>query len=434
MSEQKQTKVEPLRPVRGVRDLVGAEAHSFVRVIDSLKAAAESFGFQPVELPILEFTPLFARGLGEETDVVGKEMFTFLDRSDQSLSLRPEGTASAVRAFLTAKLTQTLPQKWFYWGPMFRYDRPQKGRYRQFYQFGVESIGSATPFSDVEVIALFCEALKRLKITNTTLFINSLGDADSRTLYKAALVEHLSKYAQELSPDSQRRLQTNPLRVLDSKDPQDQKLMEDAPSILNFLTPEAARFFDEVKTRLTDLGLGFTIDPHLVRGLDYYDHTTFELKAALDEASPPLAVAGGGRYNGLVSAMGGPVIPATGAAFGVDRLLLLAQPAQKPFSVAVLFAEGGDVVEAWKVAQELRLEGSFPVLFPTEGDLSKRLKFAHRSGVACAFILGQDERQQGGVRCKSLTSLPGLPEGQETLVPRDSLHSFVATLQTHEVR
>lgn len=425
--------LEAMRPVRGMRDFVGSDAAHFYHVVDVLRDVALRHGFGPVEIPIVEFTSLFARGLGEETDVVGKEMFTFQDRSDQSLSLRPEGTASAVRAFLTAKLTQTLPQKWFYWGPMFRYDRPQKGRYRQFYQFGVESLGSSTSLSDVEIIALFFESLKALSITQTTLFLNSLGDADSRAAYKTALVEHLSRYASELSADSQRRLQTNPLRVLDSKDPQDQRLMEDAPSILDFLTPDASRFFDRVKEKLSQLGIAFTIDPHLVRGLDYYDHTTFELKAALDEESPPLAVAGGGRYNGLIQSMGGPPIPATGAAFGIDRLLLLApQPHRAPFTVGVLFAEEGDFAEAWKIAQRLREAFAFPVLFPTEGDLSKRLKYAHKSGVACVLILGQDERQKEGIRCKSLTDFPNLPEGQEKVVLQKDLLAFVSSLNNRE--
>lgn len=420
-------RLEPLRPVRGMRDLVGTEALHFERVVDTLRSVVRSYGFQPVELPLVEFTSLFERGLGEETDVVGKEMFTFQDRSDQSLSLRPEGTASAARAFLTAKLTQSLPQKWFYWGPMFRYDRPQKGRYRQFTQLGVESFGVASPWSDVELIACFDEAIRRLGITSSTLVLNSLGDAESRAAYKTALVEALSRYEADLSEDSRRRLHTNPLRVLDSKDPADQKITAEVPSLAEFLTPSAKQFFDHVQEGLTRLGVAYQIDPRLVRGLDYYDHTAFEIKAQLDDKDDALAIAGGGRYNGLIQQLGGPALPAVGAAFGVDRLLLLAdQPERPPFSVGVLFAEEEDIFEAWEVANSLR--HLFPVLFPTEGDLSKRLRSANKSGASCVLILGSQERQNNVIRCKGLTSLPSLAEGQETDIPRDQLNHFFETL------
>lgn len=417
---------EPLRPVRGMRDLIGTEGIHFEYVIDTLRTVARSHGFSPVELPIVEFTSLFARGLGEETDVVGKEMFTFLDRSGQSISLRPEGTASAVRAFLTAKLTQSLPQKWFYWGPMFRYDRPQKGRYRQFTQFGLETLGASSPLSDIEMIACCDEAIRKLGIRSATLSINSLGDAESRAAYKGALVDALSRYEHELSEDSQRRLHTNPLRVLDSKDPTDQKLTQDAPSLSDFLTPSSREFFDKVQEGLTRLGIPYEIDPRLVRGLDYYDHTTFEIKALLDDKETPLALLGGGRYNGLVQQLGGPAVPAVGVGFGVDRLLLLANKPETPSSVGVLFAEEADIFEAWDIARELR--SSFSIVFPTEGNLSKRLRFANKSGAVCALILGDSERQKGVIRCKSLAPLPSLEEGREVDVPRDQLHSFLNKL------
>jgi histidyl-tRNA synthetase len=413
------------RPVRGMRDLVGQDAEVFDTVISSLKRVAQSYGYLFVETPILEFTSLFARSLGEDTDVVGKEMFSFLDRSDKSVSLRPEGTASVVRAIITNSLTQSLPQKLFYFGPMFRYDRPQKGRYRQFFQFGVEDIGEESALSDVNVIALAHEGLERLGIKNR-LFINSIGDKPSRDAYKAKLVEYFSKYKNELSEDSQRRLLTNPLRILDSKETSDQQIAEGSPSLADFLSPHAVNFFERVQEGLSALSIDFSFDRTLVRGLDYYDHTTFEFKADID--SQPLAIVGGGRYNGLVEQMGGPHTPAVGLAFGIDRVMLAYDVSRlaKPDTIAVLFVSQSEELSALKLSHQLRTR--FNVIMPVDAGLTKRLKQSNTTGAVCALILGESEEAAGTVLCKFLQPRQGYSDGAEVVVSRSELEDFLAKI------
>ncbi|MDR0631320.1 MAG: histidine--tRNA ligase [Holosporales bacterium] len=410
------------RPVRGMRDLLGQDSAGFDTVVDTLRKVAQSHGYSHIETPILEFSSLFARSLGEDTDVVGKEMFSFIDRAGQSVSLRPEGTASVVRAIISNGLTQKLPQKLYYWGPMFRYDRPQKGRYRQFFQFGVENLGEGAPLSDVDIVSLAYNGLTRLGI-KSKLFINSIGDQASRSAYKAKLVEYFSKYEKDLSEDSRRRLTTNPLRILDSKEANDIRLVATAPSISDFLTVEAAAFFERVLNGLGTLSIDFSIDRTLVRGLDYYDHTTFEFKADIDGQS--LAIVGGGRYNGLVEQMGGPHVPAVGLAFGIDRIML-AYDASKllaPPLIAVLFVAKGDEPMALELAQRLRKK--FNVVFPVEGNLGKRMKQCNAAGASCALILGEDEIAKNFVTCKFLKDGPGYTSGLERAVSGDTLEEFL---------
>jgi histidyl-tRNA synthetase len=410
------------RPVRGMRDLIGQDSVVFDTVVNALKRVAQSHGYSYVETPILEFSSLFARSLGEETDVVGKEMFSFTDRAGQQVSLRPEGTASAVRALISNGLTQTLPQKLYYFGPMFRYDRPQKGRYRQFFQFGIENLGEESSLSDVDVISLAYNGLTKLGI-KSKLFINSIGDQPSRTAYKARLVEYFSKYEMDLSEDSRRRLTTNPLRILDSKEDLDKKIVEGAPSIVDFLTSDAAAFFDSVQKGLSALSIDFSIDRTLVRGLDYYDHTTFEFKTDIE--GQPLAIVGGGRYNGLVEQMGGPHVPAVGLAFGIDRMMLAFDASRLPAQplISVLFVTKNEELNALDLAQQLRK--NFNVILPTDGNLAKRMKQANSAGACCALILGENEVAERSVTCKFLREVQDHANGAEFSFSRDALEPFL---------
>lgn len=416
---------EELGTIRGMRDLVGTDATVFEHIVQCLTKVVKNYGYHRIETPILEYTSVFARTLGETTDVVSKEMFSFNDRSNKHVSLRPEGTASIVRALLTNKLTQTLPQRWFYYGPMFRYDRPQKGRYRQFYQFGIECLGVKSPLADVEAIAAAYAVFQALYISDFQLRINSVGDAASRKQYRAKLVDYFSRYKSELSEDSQRRLTTNPLRILDSKEACDQKIAQNAPSIFNSLTPEALVFFEQVLEGLSALNIPFQQDRLLVRGLDYYDHTTFEITTKLDGKDDSIALVGGGRYNGLVKQMGGPSIPAVGWAFGLDRLMLaLTSHIPTPSQIAVLFVSDAEKYPALQLANHLRSKLSIPVLFPTDGDFMKRLKYSNKLGVSCVLIVGEDEVAKRSIKCKFFRAVGAFTSGQEISLA----HSDITTL------
>ncbi|GHS93872.1 histidine--tRNA ligase [Alphaproteobacteria bacterium] len=420
----------PLRPVRGMRDILGKDAETFQHIIQTLQHVVSLHGFSFIETPIVEFTNLFERCLGEGTDVVGKEMFSFLDHSEGAVSLRPEGTASIVRALINNKLTQTLPQRWFYWGPMFRYDRPQKGRYRQFYQFGVECLGEASPLCDADMIASAWKALQSLGIKNAALSFNSIGDTESRERYRTYLVEYFSEYEKDLSVDSQRRLRSNPLRILDSKDQKDQDIAQDAKNIWDFFTKDAWDFFDEVQNLLKELCIPYTIDPMLVRGLDYYDHATFEIKAPVGASDQKLALLGGGRYNGLVQQMGGGAVPAIGWAAGVDRLILALEQDSFPKRelLSLLFVSEKEKMWALNFANDLRdalfANPRLSVLFLTSGDLSKRMKVSERLGATLALLIGEDEIKGNFVTCKFFAPKGLFAEGHEEKVKLhwDTLH------------
>ncbi|WP_297493304.1 histidine--tRNA ligase, partial [Acidocella sp.] len=319
-----------LQPVRGTRDLIGDDAARHFHVVETARRIAALYGFAEWQTPIFEDTKVFSRTLGETSDVVTKEMYTFEDRGGESVTLRPEGTAGVCRALITNGLTQTLPQKVFYTGPMFRYERPQKGRYRQFHQIGIELIGPATPLADAEIIAAGWRILNALGIAEAVeLQVNTLGDAASRAAYREALVNYFSRYAGDLSEDSKLRLAKNPLRILDSKDEGDRKLVADAPRMQACLTAEAQGFFASLQEYLATFGVPFIHNPHIVRGLDYYNHTAFEFVThALGAQGTVLA---GGRYDGLVEQMGGPCVPGVGWAAGIERLaMLIAAPPAAP--------------------------------------------------------------------------------------------------------
>ena len=322
--------------VRGTQDIFGEEQLRFTRVVEAFERVRRLFCFRRVEMPVFEATGVFARSLGETSDVVSKEMYTFPDRGDDLLTLRPEFTAGICRAYLTGGWRQYVPLKLATHGPLFRYERPQKGRYRQFHQVDAEIIGSGAPQADVELIAMADQLIRdELGITGVTLNLNTLGDAATRDAWRAALIEYFAAHRGALSEDSLTRLERNPMRILDSKDPRDKPIAADAPRIDDFLTGEAQDFFGAVTAGLDAAGIAWTRNANLVRGLDYYRHTAFEFTT--DRLGSQDAVGGGGRYDGLVEALGGPPTPAVGWALGIERLAMLidAPAAERPEVVVV---------------------------------------------------------------------------------------------------
>lgn len=308
--------------IRGTQDIFGAEAEAFAHVVETFERVRRLYRFRRVEMPVFERTEVFARSLGETTDVVSKEMYSFEDRGGESLTLRPEFTAGIARAYLTDGWRQYVPLKVATHGPLFRYERPQKGRYRQFHQIDAEVIGAAEPQADVELLAMADQLLKELGIADgVTLQLNTLGDGDSREAWRAALVDYFAAHRAELSEDSQDRLERNPLRILDSKDPRDHAFVADAPKIDDYLSGEAQDFFGAVTAGLDAAGVAWTREPSLVRGLDYYRHTAFEF--VTDRLGAQGTVIGGGRYDGLMESLGGPATPAVGWAAGIERLAML---------------------------------------------------------------------------------------------------------------
>src|SRR5271169_5091477 len=326
----------PPQPARGTQDLLPEVARRHRRITETARSLSELYGFAEMATPIFEFTEVFARPIGEATDIVAKEMYTFKDRGGEDVTLRPENTAGVVRAVLSNGLIQSAPVKFFYNGPMFRYERPQKGRFRQFHQIGVELIGVAQAQGDIEVIALGSRILDMLGIrARTVLELNTLGDPESRAAYREALVSYFSAHASQLSEDSLRRLERNPLRIFDSKEESDQQVSVGAPEFSQNLTPASRDFFSQVCDGLDRLGIGYQLNPRLVRGLDYYTHTAFEFVTA--DLGAQGTVMGGGRYDGLVEMMGGPALRGVGWAAGIERLaMLIAEPPSAPRPIAVV--------------------------------------------------------------------------------------------------
>ncbi|QNT69447.1 histidine--tRNA ligase [Defluviicoccus vanus] len=379
-----------LRPVRGTRDFLPEDSRLRRHVETTAEQVAAACGYGEVATPIFEFTEVFARTLGDTSDVVTKEMYTFADRGGETITLRPENTAGIVRAFISNKLTQQLPLRAFYRGPMFRYERPQKGRLRQFHQVGVELLGVADPLGDVEVIALAYEFLAALGLTETTaLELNSLGDGESRTAYRAVLVEYLRQHHGALSEDSRVRLERNPLRILDSKDEGDRRIVAKAPLLVDHLNEASRTVFARTLAGLEALAIPYTHNPRLVRGLDYYCHTAFEFTTqALGAQGTVLA---GGRYDGLVQQMGGPATPGTGWAAGVERLMdLVVAPAPAPRPVVVIALGAEQQLPVMTLAKRLRVPGQV-VLFAFGGNLGKQMKWTNRVNARRAVIIGSEE-------------------------------------------
>jgi histidyl-tRNA synthetase len=410
-----------LQPARGTQDLLPEMARRHRRVSDTARALAELYGFAEIATPIFEFTEVFARPIGEHTDIVAKEMYTFTDRGGEEVTLRPENTAGVVRAVLSNGLTQSTPLKFFYSGPMFRYERPQKGRFRQFHQIGVELLGVAQPQADIEVIALGQRILGALGIADkVVLELNTLGDPESRAAYRDALVAYFSARLSELSEDSRRRLERNPLRILDSKDPGDQRLAAEAPDFSEYLNDASCEFFTRVRDGLDTLGIAYRLNPRLVRGLDYYTHTAFEFVTS--ELGAQGTVIGGGRYDGLVELMGGPVMPGVGWAAGIERLaMLIAEPPPPPRPVALVPLGQAAERLAVKLAEELR-DASLVVELTYSGNLQRRMRRADRIGARAAVLIGEDELAQGAATLRDLDS------GAQNVVPLAELARRLKTL------
>ncbi len=390
-----------LQPVRGTRDLLPDDCRRHRHIEDVAAALSRRYGYGEIATPVFEFTQVFARSLGDTSDIVSKEMYTFEDRGGASLTLRPENTAGVVRAFISNGLAQQAPLKLFYRGPMFRYERPQKGRLRQFHQIGVELLGVADPLADVEVIALGAHILAELGLGDrVTLELNSLGDAESRALYRDRLVAYLADYRDRLSEDSLARLDRNPMRILDSKDAGDQAVVDGAPLIADSLTDSARAFRDTLVDGLERLGIAFQLQPRLVRGLDYYCHTAFEFTTGLLGAQN--AVLAGGRYDGLAEQLGGRATPGIGWAAGVERLaLLIDAPPAPALPVAVAPVDAAQQAAALTLAQRLRVAG-FAVDLAFSGGLGKRLKRADKLGARLAVIVGEDELARDAVLVRDM--------------------------------
>ena len=394
-------------------------------------------GFGEIRTPLLETTDLFCRGIGEATDVVGKEMYSFHDRGNRSCTLRPEGTASVVRAVLQHGLLSQGAQKLWYAGPMFRYERPQAGRQRQFHQIGVEWLGAERSRSDVEVIALAWDLLASLGVGGLKLELNSLGTSEDRKAYRNALVTWLEQRSEALDPDSQARLSTNPLRILDSKNEDTQALLGNAPTLVDALSNASRERFEEVQRGLIDLGIPFQLNRRLVRGLDYYGHTAFEITS--DQLGAQATVCGGGRYDGLISQLGGPQTPAIGWAFGMERLLLVLEAAAQaePQGVAarltamsppdVYVVNRGCEAEsvALALARDLRAAGLRVELDSSGSAFGKQFKRADRSGARWALVLGDQEAERGEARLKLLKQ-----HGEESIVTVKPVAAIVERLLT----
>jgi histidyl-tRNA synthetase len=415
---------EALQPVRGTRDLIGEEQRRYAYVVETARRIAGLYGHEEWQTPVFEETRVFARTLGDTSDVVTKEMYTFTDRGGDSITLRPEATAGVCRALVSNGLTQSLPQKVFVAGPMFRYERPQKGRYRQFHQIGIEVLGAAEPLADAEVIACGWHIQQELGIDEgTVLEINTLGDAASREAYRAALVAYFTAHRDALSEDSRMRLEKNPLRILDSKDPKDKALVAGAPTIHDHLTAEAAGFYAAVKRYLDAFEVPFRENPRIVRGLDYYSHTAFEF--VTDRLGAQGTVMGGGRYNGLVEEMGGPPTPSVGWAAGVERLSLLLEAAgltpAAPRPVAIIPIGEAAEPAAIDVLQSLRDYGVVAEL-AYRGTMKRRLERANRIGAGAAVILGEEELAAGMAVVRNLDA-----GSQERVALPDLLRALAET-------
>jgi histidyl-tRNA synthetase len=406
--------VQKLQPVRGTHDILPEDMARYRRVADTARDLAALYGYQQIATPIFEFTEVFKRTLGDTSDIVTKEMYTFADRSGDVITLRPEGTAGVARMMISEGLTQSTPLKYFYTGPMFRHERPQKGRLRQFHQVGVELLGVAGPQGDIEVLALAAHFLGALGIGDKTMLeINTLGDTASRTAYRDVLVSYLEGHRDRLSEDSRQRLERNPLRILDSKDEGDKRIVAGAPLFSDHLTQEARDFFAQVRAGLDRLGIPYRINPRLVRGLDYYCHTAFEFTTeALGAQGTVLA---GGRYDGLIETMGGPATAGVGWAAGIERLAMLAGDPPAPMRPIAVVPLGPQAeAEALTITQALRNAGVAADL-GYSGNLSRRMKRANRINARAAIILGDDELAKG------VATLRDLDSGAQESVPLDSL-------------
>jgi histidyl-tRNA synthetase len=372
-----------------------------------VRQTAKEYGYLEIRTPLFERTELFQRSVGGSSDIVSKEMYTFEDRGGRSLSLRPEGTAAAMRAFIENQLHQIAPiQKLFYIAPMFRYERSQAGRYRQHHQFGIEAIGNGSAMQDAEIIDLIMTVYKRLGLQKLTLFINSLGDAQTRERFKAALIQYLQPHLSSLSSESQARFQTNPLRILDSKDPRDREIVASAPSILDFLSAEESIHFEEVKHSLDILNISYQVNPLLVRGLDYYNRTVFEVVAG--ELGAQNSIGGGGRYDGMLKTLGGPDLPSIGCGTGLERILqtminqkVTLPPAEAPMIYFIPLGEKAKSL-CFELLHDIRQQG-VPAQMELSGKkIGKAMQFADQLGSQYVAVIGDEEIKNLAVQLKEM--------------------------------
>jgi histidyl-tRNA synthetase len=415
----------PIAP--GVFDIIPVDSsdpwkssYLWAYVEQTMRMIACDYGFQEIRTPLFERTELFCRGVGETSDIVSKEMYTFLDKGNRSMSLRPEGTAPVMRAFIERRMEQSAPvHKLFYISPMFRYERTQAGRYRQHHQFGIEVIGNASPEQDAEVIDLLYSLYQRLGLKNLTLYINSLGDTASRQAFRQALKDYLLPHLNSLSPDSQARFETNPLRILDSKDPKDREIVAQAPSILDFLSPEARAHFEEVKRLLELLEIPYQVNPLLVRGLDYYNKTVFEVVAG--ELGAQNSIGGGGRYDGLLPTLGGPDLPTIGFGTGIERILqtMINQQVDLPLPnhpILFLVALGQEAkLACFKILHALREAGIATQMDFTGKKVGKILQYADQIKSRYIAVVGDQELEKQELEIKELAT------GHQTKVPFEAL-------------
>jgi histidyl-tRNA synthetase len=400
-----------IQAVRGMNDVLPEAAPLWLRFDAATREVAAQYGYRALQVPLVETTPLFVRAIGEVTDVVEHEMYTFEDRlNGESLTLRPEATAGIVRAAIEHSLVYERPQRVWTSGPMFRHERPQRGRYRQFHQFDAEALGFAGPDVDAEQIVMLQRLWRALGLDDVELHINSIGDAEERRAHRAALVDYLSGHASSLDPDSQRRLSTNPLRILDSKNPAMQSLIDGAPKLLDHLGVASRAHFDGLQQLLTDHGIAFRINPRLVRGLDYYNRTVFEWMT--NRLGAQGTIGGGGRYDGLFEQLGGKPTPACGFAIGIERVILLLEQSALAADIAGAAAPDAYIVHvgdgagglARSVAETLRDEGLSVVVNAGGGSFKSQMKRADASGARHALIIGEDEAAAGRVGVKPLRS------------------------------
>ncbi len=425
MAEALNHSVEKLQALRGMVDLLPQETAIWQLVESTARNHFQRAGIREIRTPLLEVTNLFARGIGESTDVVGKEMYSFLDRGERHCTLRPEGTASVVRAVIQHNLLSQGPQKLWYSGPMFRYERPQAGRQRQFHQIGLELLGFVDPRSDVEAISVAWDLLKDLGIQGINLEINSLGDKADRDCYRTNLVKWLEPRLNQLDEDSKKRINKNPLRILDSKHPQTKTLLLDAPTLSQALASESHIRFEKVKKGLSDLDIPFKLNERLVRGLDYYSHTAFEITS--DQLGAQATVCGGGRYDGLMEQLGGNATPAIGWALGMERLVLLISGSSKGSPQdhpEIYIANRGEHAEpfAQVLSRNLRQTKQIVELDLSGAAFSKQLKRADRSGARWALVIGDKEASEQQVIIKDLRR-------QNSTTPREERVNIETLLQ-----
>lgn len=408
-----------IQPVRGTHDLMAADYGLYAHIVGEAKRIAELYGYHQIATPIIEFSEVFHRAVGETSDIVSKETYTFTDRGGESITLRPEFTAAVVRAFISNKLTQDLPFKCFYAGPAFRYERPQKGRQRQFHQFGVELLGAAEPIADVEIIALGMQVIRALGLSHmVTLELNSLGDVESRANYRAALVAYLLEHEAGLSDDSKTRLEKNPLRILDSKNEADRLIIAGAPRLGDYFNDASRAHFAAVQAGLNHLEIPYKISDTLVRGLDYYSHTVFEFTT--DKLGAQGTILAGGRYDGLVSLMGGPDISGVGFGAGIERWMMLLEGMEltAPPPVVVIPMQPELEAKGFALVQQLRA-GGIAAEIAYKGNSKKRFERANKIGAAFAVIIGEDELARGECTLKNLTT------GHQQSVAHEALISLL---------